>query len=126
MIYLKQVKKELMQQIHPHRVRVIKMEGKALDHSVVHSCNTPLMTYIVIFTTSVLIICLDKFDLVTNFTSVAATLNNIGPGLNVVGPTGNFSEFSVLSKFVFMFDMLAGRLEIIPLLVLFHPSTWKK
>lgn len=126
MIYLKQVKKELMQQIHPHRVRVIKMEGKALDHSVVHSCNTLLMTYIVIFTTSVLIICLDKFDLVTNFTSVAATLNNIGPGLNVVGPTGNFSEFSVLSKFVFMFDMLAGRLEIIPLLVLFHPSTWKK
>ncbi len=126
MIYLKQVKKELMQQIHPRRVRVIKMEGKALEHSVVHSCNTLLMTYIVIFTISLLIICLDKFDLVTNFTSVAATLNNIGPGLNVVGPTGNFSDFSVLSKFVFMFNMLAGRLEIIPLLVLFHPSTWKK
>jgi len=126
MIYLKQVKKELMQQIHPRRVRVIKMEGKALEHSVVHSCNTLLMTYIVIFTSSLLIICLDKFDLVTNFTSVAATLNNIGPGLNAVGPTGNFADFSVLSKFVFMFNMLAGRLEIIPLLVLFHPSTWKK
>ena len=126
MIYLKQVKKELMQQIHPRRVRVIKMDGRALDSSVIHSCNTFLMTYIVIFVVSLLIICLDRFDLVTNFTSVTATLNNIGPGLNVVGPTGNFADFSVLSKFVFMFDMLAGRLEIIPLLVLFHPSTWKK
>lgn len=126
MIYLKQVRKELMQQIHPKRIRVLKMDGKALEHSVVHSCNTLLMAYIVIFIVSLLLICLDGFDMTTNFTSVAATLNNIGPGLNVVGPTGNFSEFSTLSKFVFMFDMLAGRLEIIPMMVLFHPSTWKK
>ncbi len=126
MIYLKQVRKELMQQIHPKRIRVLKMDGKALDHTVVHSCNTLLMAYIVIFIVSLLLICLDGFDMTTNFTSVAATLNNIGPGLNVVGPTGNFSEFSTLSKFVFMFNMLAGRLEIIPMMVLFHPSTWKK
>ena len=126
MIYLKQVRKELMQQIHPKRIRVLKMDGKALEHSVVHSCNALLMTYIVIFIVSLLLICFDGFDMTTNFTSVAATLNNIGPGLNVVGPTGNFSEFSTLSKFVFMFDMLAGRLEIIPMMVLFHPSTWKK
>lgn len=126
MIYLKQVRKELMQQIHPKRIRVLKMDGKALEHSVVHSCNTLLMTYIVIFIVSLLLICLDGFDMTTNFTSIAATLNNIGPGLNVVGPTGNFSEFSTLSKFVLMFDMLAGRLEIIPLMVLFHPGTWKK
>lgn len=126
MIYLKQVRKELMQQIHPKRIRVLKMDGKALEHSVVHSCNTLLMTYIVIFIVSLLVICLDGFDMTTNFTSVAATLNNIGPGLNMVGPTGNFSEFSTLSKFVLMFDMLAGRLEIIPMMVLFHPATWKK
>lgn len=126
MIYLKQIRKELMQQIHPKRVRVIKMEQKALDSSVVHSCNTFLMTYIFIYIVSLLLICLDGFDMTTSFTSVTATLNNIGPGLNMVGPTGNFSEFSTLSKFVFMFDMLAGRLEIIPLLVLFHPATWKK
>lgn len=126
MIYLKQVRKELMQQIHPKRIRVLKMDGKALDHSVVHSCNTLLMTYIVIYTISLLLICFDGFDMTTNFTAIAATLNNIGPGLNMVGPTGNFSEFSTLSKFVLMFDMLAGRLEIIPMLVLFHPATWKK
>ncbi len=126
MIYLKQVRKELMQQIHPKRIRVLKMDGKALDHSVVHSCNTLLMAYILIFIVSLLLICLNGFDMTTNFTSIAATLNNIGPGLNVVGPTGNFSEFSTLSKFVLMFDMLAGRLEIIPMLVLFHPGTWKK
>ncbi len=126
MIYFKQVRKELMQQIHPKRVRVIKMDGKALDQSVMHSCNTLLMTYIVIFIVSLLIITLDGFDLTTNFTAVAATFNNIGPGLNMVGPLGNFSEFSALSKYVLMFDMLAGRLEIIPMLLLFHPATWKK
>lgn len=126
MIYLKQVRKELMQQIHPKRIRVLKMDGKALDSSVVHSCNTLLMAYIVIFIVSLLLICLDGFDMTTNFTAVAATLNNIGPGLNMVGPTGNFSEFSTLSKFVMMFDMLAGRLEIVPMMVLFHPATWKK
>ncbi len=126
MIYLKQVRKELMQQIHPKRIRVLKMDGKALEHTVVHSCNTLLMAYILIFIVSILLICLDGFDMTTNFTAIAATLNNIGPGLNMVGPTGNFSEFSTLSKFVMMFDMLAGRLEIIPLMVLFHPGTWKK
>ncbi len=126
MIYLKQIRKELMQQIHPKRIRVLKLEGKALEHSVVHSCNTLLMAYIVIFVVSLLLICLDGFDMTTNFTAIAATLNNIGPGLNMVGPTGNFSEFSTLSKFVIMFDMLAGRLEIIPMMVLFHPGTWRK
>lgn len=126
MIYFKQVRKELTQQIHPKRVRVLKMDQKALEHSVVHSCNAFLMTYIVIFVVSLLLICLDGFDLTTSFTSIAATLNNIGPGLNKVGPVGNFSEFSTFSKCILMFDMLAGRLEIIPMLVLFHPATWKK
>ncbi|MGN1083366.1 MAG: TrkH family potassium uptake protein [Lachnospiraceae bacterium] len=126
MIYLKQIKKELMQQIHPKRIQVLKMDGKALSHSVVRSCNTLLMTYIAIFIVSLLLLCLNGFDTTTNFTAVAATLNNIGPGLNTVGPTGNFSEFSTFSKFVLMFDMLAGRLEIIPMMVLFHPATWKK
>ena len=68
----------------------------------------------------------DKFDLTTNFTAVAATFNNIGPGLNVVGPTGNFAGFSMFSKIVLIFDMLAGRLEIFPMLILLAPGTWKK
>lgn len=126
MIYLKQVGKELMQQIHPRRVHVLKMDGKEIPHSTAHSCNVLLMTYVVVFLLSYLLISLDGFDTTTNFTAVAATLNNIGPGLNMVGATGNFSAFSDFSKFVLMFDMLAGRLEIIPMLLLFYPATWKK
>ncbi len=126
MIYLKQVAKELMQQIHPRRVHVIKMEGKELPHSTAHSCNVLLMTYIIVLFVSFLLISFDGFDTTTNFTAVVATLNNIGPGLNMVGATGNFSEFSDFSKYVLMFDMLAGRLEIFPMILLFHPATWKK
>lgn len=126
LLYLKQAGKELKQQIHPRQVHVIKMDNKAVPHTIVHSCNVFLMTYIAIFVASLLLISLDGFDTTTNFTAVAATLNNIGPGLNQVGAVGNFSEFSILSKYVLMFDMLAGRLEIIPMLLIFHPATWKK
>ena len=84
------------------------------------------MAYVLVFIASILLISFDGFDTTTNFTAVAATLNNIGPGLNVVGATGNFAEFSVFSKCVLMFDMLAGRLELMPMLLLFSPSTWKK
>ena len=126
MIYLKQVRKELIQQIHPRRVHVLKMDGKEIPHATAHSCNVLLMTYVVVYIVSYLLVSLDGFDTTTNFTAIAATLNNIGPGLNMVGATGNFSEFSNFSKIVLMFDMLAGRLEIIPMLLLFYPSTWKK
>ena len=102
------------------------MEGKEVPRVTVHSCNVLLMTYVVVFFVSFLLVSLDGFDTTTNFTAIVATLNNIGPGLNMVGATGNFSEFSNLSKYVMMFDMLAGRLEIIPMLLLFHPATWKK
>ena len=80
--------------------------------------------YMIIFVASVLIVSLDEKDLVTNFTAVAATLNNVGPGLGLVGPAGNFSGFSNLSKLVLSFDMLAGRLELIPMLMIFVPSVW--
>lgn len=102
------------------------MEGHSLENAVVHSVNAFIVIYLLIFVCSLLIITLDEKDLVTNFTAVAATLNNIGPGLNVVGPAGNFSSFSAVSKIVLMFDMLAGRLELLPMLVLFVPATWKK
>lgn len=93
---------------------------------MVRSTNIFISTYVLIFAVSVLIISLDNFDLITNFTGVAATLNNIGPGLELVGPTGNFDMFSYPSKIVLIFDMLAGRLEIFPLLLLFSKDTWKK
>ena len=97
-----------------------------MDHDTIRSANIYLIAYIFIYMLSVLLISFDKFDLTTNFTAVAATFNNIGPGLNVVGPTGNFAGFSMFSKIVLIFDMLAGRLELFPILILFYPSTWKK
>ncbi len=79
----------------------------------------------IIFSASVFAVSFEGKDLVSNFTAVAATINNIGPGLQMVGPTQNFQHFSVFSKYVLMFDMLAGRLELFPLLILFHPGAWK-
>ena len=126
MLYLKQVRKELRQQIHPRQICITKMDAKSIDHPTIRSCNVFLMAYGIVYIVSLLLVSFDGFDFTTNFTAIAATLNNIGPGLEMVGPLGNFSEFSAFSKYVLMFDMLAGRLEIIPLLVLFHPNTWRK
>jgi len=125
-ILLKGVRKEVMRVCHPRSIKKVKMDGHSLEHEAVHSVYAFVIIYICIFVVSLLVITLDEKDLVTNFTAVVATINNIGPGLNIVGPAGNFSSFSDLSKFVLMFDMLAGRLELLPLLVLFVPSTWKK
>ena len=125
-ILLKGVRKEVMRVCHPRSIKKVKMDGHSLEHEAVHSVYAFVIIYICIFVVSLLVITLDEKDLVTNFTAVAATINNIGAGLNIVGPAGNFSSFSDLSKFVLMFDMLAGRLELLPLLVLFVPSTWKK
>ena len=102
----------------------LKLEGKPIEHDVVRSANVFFITYCVIFALSVLIVSFEGFDAGTTFSAVLATFNNIGPGLNIVGPAGNFAPFSDLSKFVLMFDMLAGRLEIFPMLVLFTPSAW--
>lgn len=125
-ILLKTVKKELGQYLQPQSVKKIKMDGKSVEHEVVRSTNVFLITYVMIFSFSVLFLAFDNLDLITNFTAVAATLNNIGPGLELVGPSANFSVFSWGAKLVLTFDMLAGRLELFPILLLFHPNTWKK
>lgn len=125
-IIIKTFIKEIFQFLHPRSIKIIRFEGKKVEHNVLRSINTYFAAYMLIFVGSVLIICLNDFDLVTNFTAVAATLNNIGPGLEIVGPTGHFGDFNVLSKVVLSFDMLAGRLELFPLLLLFVPDSWKK
>ena len=102
------------------------MDGKPIEHEVVRSINVYLITFMIIFVVSVFAISFEGHDLVTNFTAVAATINNIGPGLSVVGPASNFSMMSYLSKSVLIFDMLAGRLELFPVLVLLSPGTWKR
>lgn len=125
-IYIKTVKREMMSLIHPRSVKVIKVDGKAMDDVVLRSVFAYLSIYVVIFAISVLMISLDGFDFETNFSAVAATYNNIGPGFASVGPTCNFSGYSIVSKIVLSLDMLIGRLEIFPILVLFAPSTWKR
>ena len=111
---------------HPRSVKKIAMDGHRIEHEVVRSTNVFIAVYFLVFFTSVLLLGMDELDFTTNFTAVAATLNNIGPGLELVGPTQNFSIFSAPAKFVLMFDMLAGRLELFPMLLLFAPSSWKK
>ena len=125
MILFKTVKKELMIHIHPGSVKKIKAEGKMVNHEVQRSINVFFVTFILIFTASVLLLSFENQDLVTTFTAVAATLNNVGPGMAVVGPSGNFSFFSPFSKYVLMFDMLAGRLELYPMLMIFHLGMWR-
>jgi len=97
-----------------------------VNKEILRSISVFFIAYIVIFAASTLLVSLDNLDFTTNFTAVAATLNNIGPGLNEVGPAANFSVYCQPAKFVLMFDMLAGRLELFPLLLLFSPSTWKR
>lgn len=125
-VYMKSIKREMAALIHPRSVKVMKLEGKAVDSAMLRSIFSFLSAYLVIFVVSLLIVTLDGFDLETNFSAVAATFNNIGPGLGGVGPTSNFAGYSVLSKFVLSLDMLIGRLEIFPILLLFAPNTWKK
>ena len=125
-LMVKTIGKEISTITHPRVVKKVRLEGKPVEHEVLRSVNVFIMAYTCIFVISWLIISLDGMSFTTNFTSVTVTINNIGPGLEMVGPTGNFKEFSNLSKLVFSFDMLAGRLEIFPMLILCTPSTWRK
>lgn len=124
-ILFKTIFKELNSYIHPKIIKKIKMDGKLVEHEVVRSINVYFITFMIIFSASVLLVSFEGKDLITNFTAVIAVLNNIGPGLELAGPTQNFGHFNMFSKYVLMFDMLAGRLELFPLLILFHPAAWK-
>jgi trk system potassium uptake protein TrkH len=112
--------------VHPKQVKKIKLGKRPVDKEVLRSVNAYIACFILVFAASLLLITLDNRDLVTNFTAVAATINNIGPGLSGVGPASNFADFSVFSKLILTFNMIAGRLELFPMLVLFSPATWKK
>lgn len=125
-LLFKEIRKEFSLLIHPRNVKSVRMDGKTVDHSTMRSTSMFLVLYIGIFALSMLLISIDNKNFTTTFTSVAASLNNTGPGLGDVGPVGNYADFSILSKIVFIFDMLAGRLELFPLLLLFSPSAWKK
>lgn len=125
-LFFKSLMKGLGIIVHPRGVKIIKIDGRPVEHEVMRSVNVFMVAYMFIFAISVLFISFDNFDMTTNFTAVAATIGNIGPGLEIVGPTQNYSAFSGFSKVVLMFDMLAGRLEIFPMLILFKLATWRK
>lgn len=125
LIGLKSIHKETKQMLHPKSVNVVKVNGKRLGEDTVRNVYVYLLAYVVLMIGSVLIVSLDNFDFATTFSSVIATLNNIGPGVGAAGPLGSFADFSPLSKIVFCLDMLAGRLEIFPFLMLFS-LIWRK
>ncbi len=125
-ILFKGVKHETQRMLHPKQIKKMTMDGKVVEQEVVRGVTGYMTAYVFIFIASLLIISLDQYDLITNFTAVATTINNVGPGLGAVSPIGHFGDFSILSKFVFIFDMLIGRLEIFPMLLLFTPATWRK
>lgn len=126
LIMFKSVRKQILMLIHPRAVKKITMDGNVVDHEVVRSTNAYISVFCIIMAISVLLVSMDGHDFTTNFTAVLATLNNMGPGFNLVGPTCNFSFFSDFAKLVLIFDMLAGRLELFPMLMLITPRSWRK
>ncbi len=125
MIFFKGMVADAKKMLYPHRVQKITVDGRPVETDVVRSVGSYMALYVLIFAGSVALVAIDGYDLVTSFTAVATAQNNVGPGLGLVGPAGNFSLFSPLSKIVLCFDMLAGRLELFPMILLFSPTTWR-
>lgn len=125
-ILVKMVQREVRLLLHPRTVKVMTIDGKAVSNDTVRGVSAYFLTYVFLIMASILLVSLDGFDASTTVTAVLATFNNIGPGLGLCGPAGNFAFFSPLAKVVLCIDMLLGRLELYPMLVLLMPSTWRK
>lgn len=125
-ILLKNMRREISSYLHPHQVRKVHMDGHPIPDATVHSVSVYLATFLIIFVGSLFVISMNGYDLESSFTAVTACINNIGPGLSKVGPTCNYSFWSEPSKYVLIFDMLAGRLELFPMLILFNPKLYIK
>lgn len=124
-VLVKSIFRELRSYLHPNIVRKVKLDGKPVDSGTISAIHVYFFTLIILFALSLFAVSFDGHDFTTNFTAVATTINNVGPGLGMVGPVENFGFFSPFSKIILTFDMLAGRLELFPLLLLFHPSIWR-
>ncbi len=125
-LLFKSLSSQIKRMLHPRSVNLVRADGHVVSEETLQGVSTYMSAYCAIAVVSFLILSLDDLSLETNLTAVLACLNNIGPGLDMVGPTSNYSMFSDLSKVVLMLDMLLGRLEIFPLLILLSPRTWKK
>ena len=126
LLLLKNLKRNITRILQPSRVQVIRVNGKTVDEQVVSNTGAYLAAYVILLIASTLLLAIDGHSFETNFTATLAAMNNIGPGLDAVGPTCNYTVFSPLSKIVLILDMLAGRLEIFPILILFNPRAWRK
>ena len=125
LLIFKGVKRNLAQMLRPQKVQVIRFNDKPMDEKIIANTNAYLCAYSLIIVVSFLLISADNFSLITNFSAVVSCFNNIGPGFDLVGPTCNYADYSIFSKIVLIVDMLAGRLEIFPILALFSLKTWK-
>ena len=117
---------DMRRMLHPNAVSTVRFEDKTVSDRQLRGVHLYLTVYLLVFTASFLLLSLEQFDMVTTFTALASCINNIGPGLELVGPMGNFADFSPFSKLLLSFDMLVGRLEIFPMLLLMAPSIWKR
>lgn len=122
----KNLRRNIHKILHPRRVQVVHVDGTPVDEKIINGTSVYLAAYFILVVLSILLISVDNKPLVTNLSAVLSCFNNIGPGLEIVGPTGNFSSYSAFSKLVLIFDMLAGRLEIFPILALISRGAWKK
>ena len=125
-ILVKASVRDMRKMLHPNAVASVRFEGKPLPERNIQGVHTYIAVYLMIFVVSYLLLSLEGFDLISTFTALSACINNIGPGLEMVGPSGNFAAFSRASKLLLSFDMLVGRLEIFPMLLLFAPSMWRR
>ena len=126
LLLFKSLRRNTRQLLNPRKIQVIRVGGRTMDERVVYNTNAYLAAYVIIVIVSFLLVSLDKFNLETNLSAVLACFNNIGPGLAAVGPTCNYSGYNDFSKLILSVDMLAGRLEIFPILVLLSRNSWKR
>lgn len=126
LLVLKGLRRSVRQIVHPGKVEVVRVNGRAVEEKVLENTNAYLAAYALILLSSFLLITLDRFSFTTNATAVISCFNNVGPAFAEVGPTCNYGGFSTFSKLVLILDMLAGRLEIFPILILFSRTTWGK
>ena len=126
LLLFKGLRRNIRQMVLPNRVEVVRVNERAVDEKVMSGVNGYLSAYVLILFVSFAIVCFDGFSIGTNFSAVLSCFNNIGPGFEAVGPMMNFGNFSILSKLVLIFDMLAGRLEIFPILLFFSAGSWRK
>lgn len=125
-IFFKAARQDLNKMLHTHAVTAIRFEGKPLDEKTLQGVHNYFNVYMMLIMLSTVLVSLDGFDMITTFTAVITCLNNVGPGMEIVGPMGNFSQFSAPVKYLLSFDMLAGRLELYPMLALFAPRLWRR